>query len=300
MMRKAAALLLALALLCAASAGLAEASVPNRISEFTGLPAAPALSAFASMKTRQRGNTVTITLNKPVDKLQANWLGHGESPEELTVSENLTATLNTAGHRYQVGAGFANRYWQDISYNSWTVITYPADPADLKAARQAAEAYQNSYYDCTQVVRPIREVYRLDNDCFVTYFDQDVSNAEIEQKYPPSQYYIVNVDGYAYVWHQVFSGSDGSPNYAYITNQGDWTVVYSRSGTVQYFYVTMWDTSLFGIAPGTATVIFQKCNTGWYIREVQEVYADGTYIRGIYSRTGSGIKVRQDMSEIYR
>ena len=82
-MKKALALVLALVLLCSASVALAASKVkaPANINGFEGLPATPALSTFASMKTKQRGNTITVTLNKPVDKIEANWQGYKEVPK---------------------------------------------------------------------------------------------------------------------------------------------------------------------------------------------------------------------------
>ncbi len=117
-MKKLTALLLAVLLLGCASSALADIYVPKHINELDDLPDMPALSDFAAMRTKQEGNIVSIFLNKEVDNLRANWLEYeNEHEEELEVDDELTAYLDTTGHKYQVGAHWTNAYATETDEN---------------------------------------------------------------------------------------------------------------------------------------------------------------------------------------
>jgi len=314
-MKKALALVLALVLLCSASVALAASKVkaPANINGFEGLPATPALSTFASMKTKQRGNTITVTLNKPVDKIEANWQGYKEVPEELTLDENNVAKVNTAGHKYQLGVQWTNAYIRDIDWDSYQEIVIGTNPDDYARYRAAAGQYVNSYYYCLEYNLPRYELYRVSNggDVLVkTILEKNLTEkqkAHIEEDGTPentrsNQYWadwtdsengngdqIFGIDGEAYAWRQLFlAGVASAKDIAYITQQNEWTVCYNRKGQIVTFTYNMQDSNLFGQGTGTAAITFEKGNRGWYIRTVAEKYEDGTAVVAHYSKTGNG------------
>ncbi|MBR5111779.1 MAG: hypothetical protein IK099_16480 [Clostridia bacterium] len=87
-MKKITALILAVVLLCSCIPALAAA--------------VPGVDTFAGMKVKTKGDKVTVTLTKPVDKLYANWPSEYELVE-LAVSSDLTASVLTTRHSYQLG-----------------------------------------------------------------------------------------------------------------------------------------------------------------------------------------------------
>jgi hypothetical protein len=314
-MKKVLALVLALVLLCSASVALAASKVkaPANINGFEGLPATPALSTFASMKTKQRGNTITVTLTKPVDKIEANWCGYKEVPEELTLDENNVAKVNTAGHKYQLGVHWTNEYVRDINWNSYVEIPIGTDPAEYSALRAQAARYVDKYYYCLEYNLPRYELYRVSNggDVLVKTIQEknltEKQKAHIEEDGTPentrsNQYWlgwtysvnkagdpIYGVDGEAYAWRQLFlAGVASAQDIAYITQQNEWTVCYNRKGQIVSFTYNMQDSNLFGQGTGTGAITFEKGNRGWYIRTVAEKYEDGTAVVAHYSKTGNG------------
>ena len=329
-MKKLITMLLALAMACTSAAALADVYVPKHISEYDGLPYTPALSTFAAMRTKRERKTywenqvyhddyediVTIYLSKPVDSLIANWLGYMEEPEELEVSDELTATLDISGHKYQVGAHWTNAYEYE-AYNqpmtenasgkkvdseqeqyagydpdSKRDIAFGAGPATIDQAKDQASTYQTDWYYCVKVVEPYYAVAKeLGNDqfCILSQYKQTTPLSQINV---PAGFKLYKVDGYAVAWHPTYAASDGTSDgrytVAYLTEQEDWTVAYGRNGKIQWFYLTIPDSEFFDQGLGVAKVQFEPCNTGWFIREVTEVYDDGSYVSAFYSRTGNG------------
>ena len=104
--------------------------------------------------------------------------------------------------------------------------------------------------------------------------------------------------GYAYkvIEAHDFKPSNGSPNYAYLTKQGDAMVVYGRAGNVRYFERTVDGSNYFGLGKGKATVTFQKGKKRWYIEKIREEYETGDLqsVTAVYYSTG---KLRKTIVE---
>ena len=293
-MKKALTTVLVLALVCSVSAGLAEFYVPEHISEYTNLPAVPALSTFARLSAMNwdKDRMITVTLTQPVDKLYANWLGKNETPEELTVGDDLTATFTTVGHKYQVGALWTNVY-DKVERADRHEIVWQAQPSRINWATIQAMNDRHEG-DCVEVVEPYWTVEKIINGCVLSEYDDDINCTDIPV---PDGYQLVKHDGYAVAWYPVFRGFDGSPNYAYITEQGPWTVVYARGGKIMYFTITVPDSEFFGLGRGTGTVRYEKSDyESWYIREVTEVYEDNSSVTATYSKSGNGKLVGYESS----
>ena len=90
--------------------GEGRLDVPKNVKDYADI-AEYNVDDFAEIKTQVDDFYITLTLSKPVDSLYANWMGYGETPEELSVSEDLTANFFTLGHKYQVGTKWSNAYW---------------------------------------------------------------------------------------------------------------------------------------------------------------------------------------------
>lgn len=175
-------------------------------------------------------------------------------------------------------------------------------------AEAATDALGQSHYDqygnradlqnyyCVKVEEPFYAVVKTLEDgkfCILSRYKYttDVRNITV-----PSGFKLYRVNGFVTAWHPTYAASDGTSDgrytVAYLSDQtidGEtWTVAYGRNGKIQWFYLTMYDTELFGQDMGTAIVKFEPCNTGWFIREVTEMYEDGSYVSAFYNRTGNG------------
>lgn len=89
-MKKTIALILAAVILCSCAAALAET------------PAMPYADTFASMTTVTKGDKITITLSKAVNKLYVNW-PNDLKLVELAVTPELKASVYTIGQTTQPG-----------------------------------------------------------------------------------------------------------------------------------------------------------------------------------------------------
>jgi len=151
-------------------------------------------------------------------------------------------------------------------------------------------------YYCVKVEEPYYAVVKTLDDgkfCILSRYkyDTDVTNINV-----PSGFKLYRVNGYVTAWHPTYAASDGTSDGRYtvaylsdqIINGETWTVAYGRNGKIQWFYLTLYDTELFGQDMGMAKIQFEPCNTGWFIREVTETYEDGSYISAYYNRTGNG------------
>lgn len=197
-MKKIAALVLALALLCSCTLAMAE-SHPT-----------PHISTFAGMSTKDHGTWIEITLTKPVDRLFVNWLGKGEKIEELAVTEDLKASVITVGHKYMPGVRFNNAgpWRKDLA----SVIIIPACEYTWKELRCLWEQFQ-LLNDCARIEWPVCEDIDYDGDGEI--------DCHLEK------------DGEMYTLYKVATAAFAGPyQVAYITVQGDFIVSYSRNGTI--------------------------------------------------------------------
>ena len=153
-MKKWLAIILAMMMAMTAFAAFAEEEteaatpvIPTTIEEYGDL-ATVSLDAFATMTTKTKDGETTVTLSQAVDSLQANWMGEGEEPEDLTVGEDLTATVTVSGHKQQLGSsksggmedGDSDYIWEwDHDYE------YPAGTDPEVVATKVQEVYDYMY-----------------------------------------------------------------------------------------------------------------------------------------------------------
>ncbi len=298
-MKKLSALFLVLIMICAMGSALAvDADFRKTVAEYEGIPEIP---EFAKMTTIQQGKTITIYLSQPVDSLTAQWLGYQEEPEELTVGDDLTATLSTEGHRYQVGARWVNWSYRDYDWEkgsgipAWDYGTgEPITKAQVEEIIAEATAALGKG-EHVEVRLPEWTVERQSEEpeTFTWIDEEGVEHEEIyypwiviatypydtpeEEIEVPEGAFLFRNSGWVYVYTIEYGASNGNPNEAYKVQEGNWTVIHKRNGAIKYFYVTVEGSDFFGIAPGTATIRFEKNNAGWCIRSIVEEYEEGSF-----------------------
>ena len=201
-MKKIAALVLALALLCSCTLAMAE-SHPT-----------PHISTFAGMSTKDHGTWIEITLTKPVDRLFVNWQGKGEKIEELAVTEDLKASVITVGHKYMPGVRFNNAGpWRK---DPASVITIGCEWTDQEI-KCLWEQFKLLNPVCPRIKYPVNCIDLNDNGV-CSEEDGDC---------------IVCIPGEVYTLYKVATAAFAGPyQVAYITVQGDFIVSYSRNGTI--------------------------------------------------------------------
>lgn len=261
-------------------------NVPARISEYKSLPEMPSIYSFAELTPvkSKDGNTITVFLNKPVDRIWANWMGQGEEPEELIVNSQLRATFSTDGHRYQVGARWIGNT-TEVEKGYRQVIVWGAYPSHIQWATNQV-LRKNKDNDPVKVVLPHWEVQEIITGKVLAEYSDKLNCTEIQV---PEGYKLVKKTGYAVAYTTQGNGSDGSPNLAYITEQNGFTVIYNRAGKIVTVIKQIPESHFFSMLTGTATVRFKLSEYNkWYISDVTEVYPNGRSITAVYSRYGNG------------
>ena len=265
---------------------LSAVYVPQSVKDYVDLPEMPPVYTFAGLTaiTSPDGKTVTVHLDKPVDRIWANWMGKEEGPEELFPDENLTCTYSTVGHKYQVGSAWVNDYIE-MERGPRHEIVWQAYPSRVNWA--TAKAMEDRHEgDCVKVVLPHWELIKISNNTKCFEIDDDVNCTDIEV---PDGYKLVKKVGYAVAWYPVGLSSDGSPNLAYITEQNGYTVIYARSGKIVSVTKTVADSNFFGNGVGVGTVRYERSVFDrWYTSEVTEVYEDNSFVTATYSKYGNG------------
>ena len=113
---------------------------------------------------------------------------------------------------------------------------------------------------------------------------------QLVKDHPDQTIYMTDYEGYA--WGKLvgkeYFGTSGAPNYAYITKQGDFKVVYGRSGKIRYFEKNVENVDLFGLGAGKAVFTFTKGNGGWAITKVTMEFTSGEYQSVTARYNGSG------------
>ncbi len=252
-MKRTIVILLALALVCSASAafagsiGLEEIVSQDNVSDF------PDLSIFAELRASvpDELGRVTVTLSEPVDRLWANWMGKDEKPEELLLDENLKATVYTKRHTYQVGAmppeSTANLYKLETSKRyiiEFGALESQINWRTIQAQNSALEG------DNITVVLPRWVLYRISDEVVFSEYSDSHNCTDIDV---PDGFGLQKVDGFAVSWRYGSNGSDGSPNLAYITVQKGYIVIYSRNGKIQYVTSYQPDVKVFGVDVGSSS-----------------------------------------------
>ena len=237
--------------------------------------------------------------------------------DDTKQQKNDSAINELAGYLYNDQPDNFTKHEVDFYYN-------PASPASSNAqieatietlrqkaeqeAKQATDALGQHQYDqygnranlsnyyCVKVEEPFYAVVRTLDDGKFCILSRYKYNTNVKNITVPAGFKLYRVNGYVTAWHPTYAASDGTSDgrytVAYLSDQTingeQWTVAYGRNGKIQWFYLTMFDTELFGQDMGTAVIKFEPCNTGWFIREVTEMYEDGSYVSAFYNRTGNG------------
>ena len=283
-MRRAIAIILALALISSASAafagsiGIEEIITDNDTSEF------PDLNSFAVLRASvpDELGRVTVSLSEPVDRLWANWMGKGEEPEELFLDEDLTVMVSTKGHPYQVGAmppSNAALFKQETSQRY--IIEFGALQSQINwrtiQANQAA-----NHGDCVVVVEPHWILFRISDEVIFNEYSDKLNCTDIEV---PDGFQLQKVEGYAVSWRYGSNGSDGSPNLAYITLQKGYIVIYGRNGKIQYVTSYAPDMKVFGVDVGSCTPADDPAQvlSNYKVKETISDYSDLPEMPSVYS-----------------
>ena len=100
--------------------------IPNRISRLE--PQLPEREASPTVRTKTKNGEIMVRVNGEADAVYANWLGYGESKEEVAL-ENGLGYVETEGHKYQLGAKWSNKvvrsyFAYDHSSGEWVPVNY--------------------------------------------------------------------------------------------------------------------------------------------------------------------------------
>ena len=335
-------LILALSMAVSVSLGEGKLDVPKDARDYADI-ADFNVEDFAEIKSKKEDFYITVTLSKPVDWIAANWMGYREEPEELSVSDELTADFFTLGHKYQLGTKWSNAYWTPFIWEEDhdVYFSFDDDQDTINAMVNTiweyikSDAFLQSEEALTlyswaldvvpdvQVKMPQYAIYTLERADDITEEKADEADDEKEingitvyykkknlevfdygtdmktiqeaydkwvEDYPEMAIYKDEVEGFA--WGRLigrdYFKSEGAPNYAYITKQGDFTVVYGRDGSIRYFEKTVENVDLFGIGSGTAIFRFAKNNVGWYPARVRLEFESGDYKAVTANYDGNG------------
>ncbi len=94
---------------------------------------------------------------------------------------------------------------------------------------------------------------------------------------------------WAYLVGRKYAGSDGSPNYAYTAVQGDYEVVYGRSGVIRYIVKNLKDADLFGVGAGDARLTYTKNSKGEWVATLVEFVSDFGMITAAYNANSGSL-----------
>ncbi len=327
-MKKLISIILVLALAAAFGVSLAEEPAQGGKIEFF-LPATSAglgldelpLDDFPAIKTKKVRQITTITVTGDPDKLYANWMGFGESPEEVTLTDGI-GQISAEGHKYSVGTmyttGTHNEFVGMYDYGAKGETFAEAEAALL--AEHAAEAKDGGYITDIPpkgytVTRYHWVYYMKDGDLvtieltswqatgyYETYEEANaagralVGDGSISSRYSAQYgtdvytddgYWVTREGGFALMGQRKWNYSNGWPNRAYTVKIGEYSVDYTRAGETNYASRTMEGTDLFrtGIQGATSTVNWEiqhrKSGVRTVVTGVSAVYPEGSPITSI-------------------
>ena len=337
-MKKLVSVILILALASACCAAFAEEAagsekisffLPDTVAEL-GLDELP-VNDFPTMKTKKIHQITTITVNGELDKLSANWMGYGETSEEVVLTDGV-GQISGEGHKYSVGTQWipgAKTEWID-SYNYGA---YDETFADGEAALTemydavfktgagavikdepmqgyAVTKFGATYYEKNgKIIYLVPFYFKRVSAIYQTYDEaNDIAptlvtlsrTSEYNATYGADvvtfvDYYIEQVGGYANLYKRSYS--NGWPNRAYTLTTGEYDVDYTRAGVINYAKRTMENTDLFrtGIEGAKSTVYWTvNVKKNQYVPAVMSVsatYPEGSRIAGITASYRSNGKV---------
>lgn len=338
-MKKLISFILILALAAACGVSTAEEAAQNGRIEFF-LPATSAelgldelpLDDFPAIKTKKVRQITTITVTGDLDKLYANWMGYGESPEEVTLTDGV-GQISAEGHKYSVGT----MYTTGSSYEVVGVYDYyeegetfaeaeAALMAEYTAAARAGGYVTDLPMEGFAVVRYRWVYYIKDGESHtIDLYTETVGglyqtreeagaagralmgdgsiwsrySAEYgAEVYTEEGYWVSRKGGYALMTQRKWNYSNGWPNRAYTVKTGEYSVDYTRAGETNYASRTMEGTDLFrtGIQGATSTVNWEiqhrKSGVRTAVTGVSAVYPEGSPI--------SSISVSYQYGKVYR
>ena len=269
--------------------------VPATLAEY-GLEDLP-LDQFPTIKTKRVSKITTITVTGKPDKLYANWMGYGESPEEVILKDGV-GKISSEGHKYSVGTHYVTgspaKYIDERWYAMDEVPQAEAE-ADLKAAHakevdsgayivnEPLEGYfvyymRDSWYEKDGWAYSVDYDYKEFPTIYKTKSEAqaaaqsmggnkytEVYSAEYGTTvYTWEGYGVWSYGGYSLLMKGGFKYSNGWPNRAYTVKQGEYSVDYTRGGETNYASRIM-DSDLFetGIEGAKSTInweIYHKKN----------------------------------------
>lgn len=98
--------------------------VPNK---FTRLePQLPVLEEQPHVRTKTADGVIKVRVDSEPDVVYANWLGYGESKEEVAL-ENGFGAVELEGHKYQLGAKWNNKLYRSyfaFDGSDWVPVEY--------------------------------------------------------------------------------------------------------------------------------------------------------------------------------
>ncbi len=323
-LKKLISVILVLAILSVCCAAFAETEkisffLPSTVAEL-GLDELP-VNDFPTVKTKKVRQITTITVDGKADKLSANWMGYGETSEEVTLTDGV-GQISSEGHKYSVGTHWIKETsyeWLD-SYDYYAKDeTFAEAQAALKAEHEAAFKtgagaviedspmegfsiihYRNVYYIKNGEYNYIDNSYEVVGGKYATYEEANAVarsmygdgsiSSEYSAKYGATVYteigyWIERFGGYADLYKRQYS--NGWPNRAYTLNTGEYAVDYTRAGVINYASRTMQNTDLFrtGIEGATSTVNWRvdmkKNQYVPVVTGVSVVYPEGSPVSSI-------------------
>ena len=260
--------------------------VKEKISEYSGLPEMPSVYSFAQLSPvkSKDGKKITVFLDRAVDRIWANWMGKDETPEELKVDSTLKASFSTEGHKYQIGTKWVEDY-REGEKGTRQEIVWGAYPSFIQWATNQVRQ-NNDPDDLIKVVLPHWELQEITTGNVIKEYSDKLNCTEIDV---PDGCKLVKKTGYAVAYDAMGTGSDGSPNLAYITEQNGFTVIYNRAGKIVSVIKQIPQSRFFSNHTGTASVRFQLSEFHtWYISDITEVYPNKRSITAVFSRYGNG------------
>ena len=320
--------ILALVLLSACCVSLAEGAA-----ETTGpiqffLPAELAMlnidelpvNDFPLVRTKRVHEITTITVNGEVDRMTANWMGYGESPEEVTLTDGI-GEISSEGHKYSVGTHYVTANWIEWldGYDYYGQDETFADAEKALKAEHAAEIkkganiknypfvgfavyhYRWVYYTKGDEMYTIDSTYERIGSLYTTYEEAkaaaqalgpNTSKKEFNPTYgadvtTEEGYGVERIGGYADLLQRKWAYSNGWPNRAYTIYTGEYAVDYTRGGDINYVSRTMENTDLLSTGiEGAITTINWEVNIRkkQYVPKVtgfSVVYPEGSPISSI-------------------
>jgi hypothetical protein len=232
------------------------------------------VSSFPAVKTKTANGQIHVSVSPEPDTLYANWLGYGEAPETVELTDGQ-GVISQQGHKYQLGARYVNSWWMNwIDGMNYAMYgeTHSYEDAVAYFAENDAEEIADGARIINEPLKGYYVYYTEDSFYFeneedpATYhqigdyvleqvgnlyatYEEATAAAEalgaIEYTEEKSEEYhatvysvkghgVENEGGYAWLGTVEYGHSRGLPNRAYTLLTGEYAVDYTRSGVPNY------------------------------------------------------------------